>query len=387
MNLQEFEIFRQKVCSLNDLRHFNNLTDVSITFFSSCNIYKPNCFTDIIKGQKKGISNINFDAIDELTNLVKNNKNEKIEINKKEMFFLIFVAYLKHIYNDYNYKELDDVLLKLKEVQLTIIKDNIIMSEDYASFKTLCQGTHFALFLEDDLHLLDTYYDEFSNYIKKNINYFDLQYIIDFIPKYSELIDLIVPWGKIPSVVNSLDELFKKEIDNYMTTTLLKQATNIKNEYVKNIKTLLLYNTANIQEVFNFYRTNILLEYGNEKVESIQKEINEYIQFIIDYFVNNKKNKHVSGMLNTFISSAFKTRAWEKYCERGQYPFYAVPLNSPWNWVGKINATMGDSDLRFKILLYIVKFIHKEIENGEDVIKKYNLTINNFNKILTYSII
>jgi hypothetical protein len=386
MNLQEFESFRKKVDSLNQLKYFNNLTDVSITFFTAYNLYKPNYFADVIKGQKKGISNINFDAIDELSNLAKNNKNETIEINKKEMFSLIFVGYLKHIYSAINHNEGADVLLKLKEVQLTIIKDNIIMSEDYESFKTLCQGTHFALLLNDNPRLFDVYYDEFSNYIKKNISYFNLQYIIDFISKYNELIELVVPWNRIPSVNSYLDELFKKEIDNYMTK-LLKKVVAIKNEYINNIKTLLLYNTANIQEVFNFYRTNILLEYGNEKVESIQKDIKDYIQFIINYFIKNKKNKHISSILNTFISSAFKTRAWSNYCERGQYPANAVTFNSPWNWDGKINTAMGDNDLRFKILLYIIKFIHKEIENGEDVIKKYNLTTNNFNKILTYSII
>lgn len=386
MNLQELESFRQKVELFNELKYFNNLTDVSITFFTAYNIYKPNYFSDVIKGQKKGIFNINFDAIDELSNLAKNNKNETVKINKKEMFSIIFIGFLKHVYSNNNHNEGDDVLLKLKEIQLTTIKTNIIRSEDYTSFKSLCQDTHLVLLLNDNPRLFDVYYHEFGNYIKKNIDYFDLQYIIDFIPKYSKLIDSVIPWRRIPSVNSYLDDLFKEEIDNYIVT-LLKQTTTIKNEYINNIKTLLLYNTANIQEVFNFYRTNIILEYGNEKVESIQKDIKDYIQFVINYFIKNKKNKYISSILNTFISSAFKTRAWSNYCERGQYPANAVTLNSPWNWDGKINMAMGDSDLRFKILLYIIKLIHKEIENGEDVIKKYKLTTNNFNKIVTYSII
>jgi len=415
MTLQEVMDNFKTIRKYKGLQYYNlyfKENERSVSFMCQNEILKSDGFQNLINTYKNVISRIDLSAINELKT-IKNNtpKNISIEMSTKELYSVIFIAV-------YNYFRGSSIYINFPIMEKTMEKDEIkkiintrfskfydYIRKDISSmddFRKLLQVDKDVFLLQPDTDFVsfvvpDTKYNFFINYLKLNANdYFDLEFITDLV--FNNIDFFTTFYASSPanrSLLNITEhdctnppmdlEYYMRNGLNYYANNFLSSAKDIYTSFKSNILNIVLYDAITINEIFNFYRTIYTLEQGIEATNATEAMIKDYInKEIFEKFMSENK-KEFSSLLNSFISSSFKTSAWDNYANF-RSSFTSFTLEHPWGFVGKINGVMTKSDIILKLFLYLMNFIKNEVMNDVDVIKKYGITKNNLTKILTSSI-
>lgn len=246
-----------------------------------------------------------------------------------------------------------------------------------------------------DNYKLDKTEELLRNYLKENIDLFDLEYICNFMNYnnstngfYREIIFEINDACWIDEIygftrflryssfkINENEEEFKNSLDKAIICLIRKinnRMVTLRNNGINSYNTILqrniFYNSCEIIEIFNLLRMRFMISDKN-LITKYEKEINKLICLLYKFYLKNKKI--ISSYLNKIIREVSK----KDYFYKNEY------LMSIYH-----NAISNRSQINsYKLIVvrFVKNIIIKQNKRGVDVVKKFKITPNNLTILLT----